>query len=71
VKSKRNKMSSEYTIIKAFTLDALIRAVNEKIKAGWKPIGSAQELQPSPDTPVAGWFFQTMLLEPGVEIHVE
>jgi hypothetical protein len=51
----------EYTIIKSFGIDMLILQVSCKLLEGWEPVGSAQELQPSPEHPVAGWFFQTMV----------
>ena len=51
----------DYTIVKAYTLDSLKLAVLCKILEDWEPLGGAQELQPSPEHPVAGWFMQTMI----------
>lgn len=57
-----------YTIVKAYTLEALIKEVNNKIGEGWEPVGSAQECQPSPEHPVAGWFFQSMIQSKNINI---
>jgi hypothetical protein len=51
----------EYAIIKSFGLEMLELQVGCKLLEGWEPVGGAVELSLSPEHPVAGWFFQTVV----------